>query len=194
MTVRFRKSQTNRNGKQFLSSEGNKLVSIRCVFDSCQKHWGSLAIELRAAIASVWLLVVTKVRVNHLLLTTHCLFKSILHKLYLKCRFLFLESFLDRFFYSSDFRDSCFASTKCKVTFCELAFLKMRNAVTSSGYYLFKIIQWFQCDKGGDHDCMSLGVFDWQYLWGWSVQVKGGFQWNVICENDKCCKVAPAFD
>ena len=55
VTARFRKSQTNvnRNGKQFLSSVGNKLASIRCVFDSCQKHRGSLALELRAAIASV---------------------------------------------------------------------------------------------------------------------------------------------
>ena len=88
VTASFRKSHpnVNRNGKQFLSSVGNKLASIRCVFDSCQKIWGSLTLELRAAIASVWLLVVTKVRVNHLLLTTHCLFKSILHKLYLKCR------------------------------------------------------------------------------------------------------------
>ena len=75
VTASFRKSQTNvnRNGKQFLSSLGNKLASIRCVFDSCQKIWGSLTLELRAAIASVWLLVVTKVRVNHLLLTTHSL-------------------------------------------------------------------------------------------------------------------------
>ena len=76
VTASFRKSHANvnRNGKQFSSLLGDKLASIQCVFDSCQKHWGSLALELRAAIASVWLLVVTKVRVNRLLLTTYCLF------------------------------------------------------------------------------------------------------------------------